>query len=96
MTAAALGMVGTHNPVFIDTSTGKILGVPQAAPRPAPPAAATAGPTAGATPGPTTGPTTQGRGDSDDFGGSDGNGPGEQHRQAVPAPVPHPSLTGTR
>jgi hypothetical protein len=34
--AIALGMVGTHNPVFIDTRTGRVLGVPQAAPpRPA-------------------------------------------------------------
>jgi hypothetical protein len=73
--ATRLGMVGTHNPVFIDTKTGKILGVPQAAAWPAPTASASPSasgtpspgatttpsgqPTAGATTKPTTKPTTE-------------------------------------
>jgi len=93
--AAALGMVGTHNPVFIDTRTGKVLGVPQAAPRPAPAAAPTSaaiaspGATASGSPAPstttsaTTKPTTQ---------------PTTKPSTTRPTttPSPHPSPTGTR
>jgi hypothetical protein len=87
--AGALGMVGTHNPVFIDTRTGKILGVPQAAPR----AAATVAPTATATTGPTTAPT----------GVPTTPGPTAGPTSAITAtatagakPSPHPSVTGAR
>jgi cell division protein FtsB len=54
--ATALGMVGTHNPVFIDTRTRRVLGVPQAAPRRA--SAATASPSPTPT-GPATSATAQ-------------------------------------
>ena len=86
--ATALGMVGTHNPVFIDTSTGKILGVPQAAPRPAPTAVATTSPTASTTAAPTTSPTAAATTTAT--------------ARAVPRPStgtkpsPHPSATGSR
>jgi hypothetical protein len=84
--AIALGMVGTHNPVFIDTRTGRVLGVPQAAPRPAPSTAATTRATTApssaptATTKPTTQPTTK----------------PTTRPSAGTAPSPHPTATATR